>query len=66
MPGKEKFYSSLTSKKIYDEKYNHILKVWNTFEMKTMKYYHNLYLKCDILLLAVFEKFRNTDLKNYV
>ena len=24
--------------------------------------YHNLYLKCDVLLLAVFEKFRNTSL----
>ena len=34
--------------------------------MKTMKDYHNLYLKYDILLLAdVFEKFRNNSLKNY-
>ena len=32
-----------------------------------MKVYHDLYLKCDILLLAnVFEKFRNISLKNYV
>ena len=31
-----------------------------------MKDYHNLYLKCDVLLLAdVFEKFRNNSLKNY-
>ena len=43
-----------------------ILNVWNKFEMKTMKNYHNLYLKCDVLLLAdVFEKFRNNGLKNY-
>ena len=35
------------------------------FEMKTMKDYHNMYLKCDLLLLAdVFEKFRNNSLKN--
>ena len=34
--------------------------------MKTMKDYHDLYLKCDVLLLAdVFEKFRNNSLKNY-
>ena len=34
--------------------------------MKTMKDYHKLYLKCDILLLAdVFEIFRNNSLKNY-
>ena len=34
--------------------------------MKTMKDYHDLYLKCDVLLLAdVFEKFRSNSLKNY-
>ena len=33
--------------------------------MKTTKDYHNLYLKCDVLLLAdVFEKIRNNSLKN--
>ena len=31
-----------------------------------MKDYHNLYLKCDVLLLAgVFEKYRNNSIKNY-
>ena len=34
--------------------------------MKTMKNYHDLFLKCDGLLSAdVFEKFRNNSLKNY-
>ena len=34
--------------------------------MKTMKNYHDLYLKWDDLLLADdFEKFRNSSLKNY-
>ena len=42
---KEKFYSSLTSKKISDKEYEHVPKVWN-------KDYHDLYLKCDVLLLA--------------
>ena len=32
--------------------------------MKTMTDNHNLYLKCDVLLIAdVFEKFRNNSLK---
>ena len=60
LPSKEKFYSSLTGKKINGKEYDHFLKVWKKFEMKTMQDYHDLYLKCDILLLAdEFEKFRN-------
>ena len=32
--------------------------------MKPMKDYHDLYLKCNVLLLAdVFEKFKNRSLK---
>ena len=49
---KEKFYISLTGKRINDKEHEHVLKVWNKFEMKKMKDYHDLYLKCDILLLA--------------
>ena len=34
--------------------------------MKMIKDYHDLYLKCDVLLLAdIFKKFRNNNLKNY-
>ena len=63
---KEKFYSSLTGKKINDKKYDNVPKVWNKFEMETMKDYHDLYLKCDVSLLAdVFEKCKNNGLKNY-
>ena len=59
LTSKEKFYSLLTGKKISDKEYERVLKVLNKFEMKTMKNYHNLYLKCDVLLLAdVFEHFR--------
>ena len=35
--------------------------------MKTIKDYHDLFLKCDVLLLVdVFEIFRNNSIKNYV
>ena len=37
---------------ISDKKYDHVLNVWNKFEMKTMKNYHQLYLKCDVLFLV--------------
>ena len=66
LPSNETIYSSLTNRKIIDKKYEHVLNVWNKFEMKMMKDYQDFYLKCDVLLLAdVFEKFRNNSLKNY-
>ena len=52
LPSKEKFYSSLSSIKISGKEYKHVFHVWNTSEMKTVKDYRNLYLKCDVLLLA--------------
>ena len=59
--------SLLTNRNIGDKDYEHVLKVLNTFEMKTIKDYHGLYLKCTVLLLAdEFGKFRNSTLKNYV
>ena len=66
LSSKEKCYSFLTNRKTNDKEYEHVLNAWNKFEMKKMKDYHNLYLTCDVLLLAdVFEKFRNISLKNY-
>ena len=58
--------SLLTDRKISDKENEHVLNVWNTFEMRTMKDYHDLLLKCCVLLLAnVFEKIRNNSFKNY-
>ena len=51
LPNKEKIYSLLTDRKNSDKEYEHILQVSNKFEIKTMKYYQELYLKCDLLLL---------------
>ena len=50
MSSKEKFYSSLTDRKISDKGYDHVLNIWKRSEMKRMKDYHDLYLKCDVLL----------------
>ena len=53
-------------KKISNKEYEHVPNVWNTFETKTMKDYHNLHLKCELLFWTdVFEKIRNSSLKNY-
>ena len=37
LPSKEKFYSLITGKKIKKKEHEHVLQVWNGFQMKTMK-----------------------------
>ena len=65
-PPQKAFYSKLSGKGISNKNYNHVLNVWNTFNMKTFKDYHKLYNVSDVLLLAdVFENFRDLCLKIY-
>ena len=66
LPPKEAFHSILNDSGITEEDYIHAQKVWETFNMKTMRDYHDLYLKSDVLLLSdVFENFRDVGLDNY-
>ena len=66
LPPREAFYSKLSGKGISKADYKHACNVWNTFNMKTFKEYHELYNETDVLLLAdVFENFRDSSLKTY-
>ena len=66
LPPREAFYSKLSGRGITEKDYKHARNVWNTFNMKTFKDYHELYNETDVLLLAdVFENFRNLCLKIY-
>ena len=66
LPPKNEFYSELNNTDITDEEYKHAQNVWKTFKCETMKDYHNLYLKTDVMLLTdVMENYRNVCIDNY-
>ncbi|CAB3978759.1 Hypothetical predicted protein [Paramuricea clavata] len=66
LPPKTKFFSKLNNEDISDVDYKRAQTVWNTFNMQTMRDYHDLYLKTDVLLLAdVMENFRKVCKTNY-
>ena len=49
LPPKEEFYSKLNDEDISDDDYQHAINVWNTFKCKSIRDYHDLYLKSDVL-----------------
>ena len=66
LPPPDAFKSDLTDESITTKDYDHALKVWDAFECKTFKDYHDIYLKCDVAQLAdVFESYREVALKGY-
>ncbi len=62
----EAFYNNLKDTNIEVEDYNRGKKLWDFFKCETLKDYMELYLTCDVLILAdCFEKFRDLALKHY-
>ena len=65
VPEKEEFRSNLNIEDITDADYMHAKTVRRDFEIKNLREYHDLHLKRDRLLLAVFKNFRKMCLKIY-
>ena len=68
LPPLEKWKNSLDNGKlqIIEEEPQKAKAVFDTFQCRNLEDYHNLYLKCDTLLLAcVFEEFRRLCMNTY-
>ena len=66
LPDKEAFYSKLNLENITDKGYEHVQKVWEVFEIKTLGEYHDLYVQSNTILHAdVFENFRDKCIEIY-
>ena len=66
LPLMKDFDNTLNQTDITKEDYEHAQKVWNTFNIKNVGEYHDLYVQSDTLLLAdIFENFRETRQRIY-
>lgn len=66
LPERDAFYNDIDEKACSKKDYKHAQKVWTEFECQTFEDYSNLYLECDVFLLAdVFEAFRDLMLDTH-
>ena len=66
LPDKELFYSDLNKEHITNKDYPHAQKVWDTFDIKNIGEYPDLYVQSDTALLAdVLENFRDKSIEIY-
>ena len=66
LPPMQAFHNKLLKEDVNPSDYQHAQRVWRHFGCQTLGDYADLYLKTDVLLLVdVFESFRDTCIENY-
>ena len=66
LPDKKAFYSELYLENITDKDYKHAQKEFKELEIKDVGDYHDIYVHINTLLLVdVFQKFRNKPIEIY-
>ena len=63
IPSREQCIDDMKGEVMPQDEYDHMVKLWNTFDIKTWGEYYELYNVLDVTLMAdAFEHFRNTTL----
>ena len=66
LPPIEAFYNTLTDEPLDVKDYERAQETWTRFGMRTLRDYHDHYLKSDVLLLAdIMENFRDTIMEEH-
>nr|CAI5852894.1 unnamed protein product [Callosobruchus analis] len=66
LPSQGEFFYRLEAKNISNEQYQYAQYVWDSFDIKNLGEYSDLYPKTDVMLLAeVFEQFRSSCPRTY-
>ena len=66
IPSRKQCIDDMKGEMIPQDEYDHMMKLWNTFDTKTWGEYYKLYNVLDVTLMAdAFEHFRNTTLNAF-
>ena len=65
LPDKSRFFSSLKEYGINEKGYERGINVWKVFKIKDLGQYYDLYLKTDVFMCDIFERFIKTCLDYY-
>ena len=66
IPSRKQCYDDMKGEMMSQDEYDHMMKLWNTFDINTWSEYYELYNVLDVILMAdAFEHFRNTTLNAF-